>query len=78
MKKLVAIVRSRGGMLAILGVICVLVGPSISTVAAGSNAAMEVVGVAILLAGYLIIALGIVMIVVAAQRARSDSGPNKT
>jgi hypothetical protein len=79
MKKLVAIVRSRGGMVAILGVICVLVGPSISTLAAGSNvAALEVVGVSILLAGYLIIAVGIVMIVVAAQRARSDSGPKKT
>jgi hypothetical protein len=78
MKKLVAIVRSPGGMVAILGAICVLVGPSISTVAAGSNAALEVVGVAIMLAGYLIIAVGIVMVVVAAQRARSDSRPNKT
>lgn len=79
MKKLMTIVRSRGGMVAILGVICVLVGPSISTLAAGSNvAALEVVGVSILLAGYLIIAVGIVMIVVAAQRARSDSGPKKT
>ena len=78
MKKLVAIVRSPGGMLAILGVLCVLVGPSISTIAAGSNAAVEVVGVAILLAGYLIIAVGIVMIVAAAQRAGSNAGGNKT
>lgn len=65
-------------MVAILGAICVLVGPSISPVAADSNAALEIVGVAILLAGYLIIAVGVVMIVVAAQRARSDSGSNKT
>jgi hypothetical protein len=77
-KKLITILRSRGGMVAILGVICVLVGPSISAVAAGSNATLEVVGVAILLAGYLIMAVGIVMIVVAVQRGRSDSGPNKT
>jgi hypothetical protein len=65
-------------MVAILGTICVLVGPSISTIAAGSSAALEIAGVAILLAGYLIIALGIVMIVVAVQRARGDSGPNKS
>lgn len=78
MKRVVAALRSPGGMVAILGAICVLVGPSISTVAADSNAAVEIVGVAILLAGYLVIAVGIVMIVVAAQRARSDSGPKKT
>jgi len=77
-KKLVATLRSRGGMVAILGAICVLVGPSISTVAADSNPALEIVGVAILLAGYIIIAVGIVMVVVASQRARSDSGPKKT
>jgi hypothetical protein len=65
-------------MVAILGAICVLVGPTISTIAADSNAALEILGVAILLAGYLVIAVGVVMIVVAAQRARSDSGPNKT
>jgi hypothetical protein len=65
-------------MVAILGAICVVVGPSISTIAADSNAALEIVGVAILLAGYLVIAVGVVMIVVAAQRARSDSGPKKT
>jgi hypothetical protein len=74
----VATLRSPGGMVAILGAICVLVGPSISTIAADSNAALEIVGVAILLAGYLVIAVGVVMIVVAAQRARSDSGPKKT
>jgi hypothetical protein len=78
MKKLMAILRSRGGMVTILGVICVLVGPSISTIAAGPSAALEVAGVAILLAGYLLMALGLVMIVVAVQRSRSDSGPNKT
>jgi hypothetical protein len=78
MKKLVASLRSPGGMVAILGAICVLVGPSISTVATDANPALEIVGVAILLAGYLIIAVGIVMIVVAVQRARSDSGPKKT
>lgn len=78
MKRLVAILRSRGGMVAILGAICVLVGPSIGTVATDSNPALEIVGVAILLAGYLIIAVGIVMIVVAVQRARSDSGPKET
>lgn len=78
MKKLIAILRSTGGMLTILGVLCVLVGPSISTIAAGSNAAMEVVGVVILLAGYFIIAVGLVMVVVAARRARSQEGPNKT
>ena len=79
MKRLVAILRSRGGMVAILGAICVLAGPSIGTIgAADSNAALEIAGAAILLAGYLIIAVGIVMIVVAVQRARSDSGPNKT
>jgi hypothetical protein len=77
-KKLVAIVRSPGGLLTILGVLCVLVGPSISTIAAGSNAILEVVGVLILLAGYLIIAIGLVMIVVAARRARDQAGPNKT
>jgi hypothetical protein len=65
-------------MVAILGAICVVVGPSISTIAADSNAALEIVGVAILLAGYLVIAVGVVMIVVAAQRARSYSGPKKT
>jgi hypothetical protein len=74
----VATLRSPGGLLAILGAICVLVGPSISTLAADSNAAVEIVGVAILLAGYLVIAVGVVMIVVAAQRARGDSGPKKT
>ena len=73
-----ATLRSPGGMVAILGAICVLVGPSISTIATDSNSALEIVGVAILLAGYLIIAVGVVMIVVAAQRARSDSGPKKT
>jgi putative Mn2+ efflux pump MntP len=73
-----AILRSRGGMVAILGAICVLVGPSIGTVAGDSNPALEIAGVAILLAGYLIIAVGIVMIVVAVQRARSDSGSKKT
>ena len=78
MKKLIATLRSPGGTVAVLGAICVLVGPSISTVATDSNAALEIVGVAILLAGYLIIAVGIVMIVVAVQRARSDSGPKKT
>jgi hypothetical protein len=78
MKKLVASLRSPGGMVAILGAICVLVGPSISTVATDTNPALEIVGVAILLAGYLIIAVGIVMIVVAVQRARSDSEPKKT
>lgn len=78
MKRVVATLRSPGGMVAILGAICVLVGPSISTIAADSNAALEIVGVAILLAGYLLIAVGVVMIVVAAQRARSDSGPKKT
>jgi hypothetical protein len=78
MKKLVASLRSPGGMVAILGAICVLVGPSISTVATDANPALEIVGVAILLAGYLIIAVGIVMIVVAVQRARSDSEPKKT
>lgn len=78
MKRVVATLRSPGGMVAILGAICVLVGPSISTIAADSNAALEIVGVAILLAGYLVIAVGVVMIVVAAQRARSDSGPKKT
>ena len=77
-KRLIAILRSRGGMVAILGAICVLVGPSISTLAGDSNAALEVVGVAIFLAGYLIIAVGIVMIVVAVQRASTDSGTNKT
>jgi hypothetical protein len=77
-KRLVAVLRSPGGMVAILGAICVLVGPSISTVATDSNPALEIVGVAILLAGYLIIAVGIVMIVVAVQRARSESGPKKS
>jgi hypothetical protein len=77
-KKLGAILRSPGGMVALLGAICVLVGPSIGTIATDSNPALEIVGAAILLAGYLIIAVGIVMIVVAVQRARSDSGPNKT
>jgi hypothetical protein len=76
-KKLMAVLRSRGGMLTILGVIFVLVGPSIGTIGEG-NAKVEVAGVAILLTGYLIIAVGIVMIVVATQRARGDSGPNKT
>ncbi|GAC1480807.1 MAG: hypothetical protein PVSMB9_05750 [Candidatus Dormibacteria bacterium] len=75
-KRLLAVLRSRGGLVAILGAICVLVGPSVGTIAAG-NAGMEVAGVAILLAGYLLMALGIVMIVVAIQRARSDSGPTK-
>lgn len=65
-------------MVAILGAIGVLVGPSIGTLATDSNPALEIVGVAILLAGYLIIAVGVVMIVVAAQRARSDSGQKKT
>jgi len=65
-------------MVAILGAICVRVGPSISTGAADSKTALEIVGVAILLAGYIIIAVGIVMVVVAAQRARSDLGPKKT
>ncbi len=66
-------------MLTILGVLCVLVGPTISTIAAtGSNAILEVVGVLILLAGYLIIAFGLVMIVVAARRARDQAGPNKS
>jgi hypothetical protein len=78
MKKLIATLRSPGGMLTIFGVLCVLVGPSISTIAAGSNAILEVVGVLILLAGYLIIAIGLVMIVVAARRARDQAGPNKT
>ena len=78
MKRLIAILRSPGGMVAILGAMCVLVGPSISTIATDANPALEIVGVAILLAGYLIIAVGIVMIVVAVQRARSDSGPKKT
>ncbi|HEY8864723.1 MAG TPA: hypothetical protein VIO37_11210 [Candidatus Dormibacteraeota bacterium] len=73
MKKLWDTLRSPGGMLTILGVICVLVGPSISTIAADSNAALEVVGVVILLAGYIIIAFGLVMVVVAARR-----GPKKT
>jgi putative Mn2+ efflux pump MntP len=77
-KKLGAILRSPGGMVAILGAICVLVGPSIGTIATDANPALEIAGAAILLAGYLIIAVGIVMIVVALQRARSDSGPNKT
>jgi hypothetical protein len=77
-KRVVAILRSPGGMVAILGAICVLVGPSISTIATDANPALEIVGVAILLAGYLIIAVGIVMIVVAVQRARSDSGPKQT
>jgi hypothetical protein len=77
-KKLMATLRSRGGMVAILGAICVLVGPSISTIATDANPALEIVGVAILLAGYLIIAVGIVMIVVAVQRARGDSGQKKT
>ena len=72
------ILRSPGGLVAILGAICVLVGPSVSTVAGDSKPALEIAGVAILLAGYLIIALGIVMIVVAVQRARSDSGSKKT
>lgn len=66
-------------MLTILGVICVLLGPSIGTIAAaGSNAILEVVGVLILLAGYVLIAVGLVMIVVAARRARGQEGPNKT
>ena len=77
-KKLMATLRSPGGMVAILGAICVLVGPSISTIATDANPALEITGVAILLAGYLIIAVGIVMIVVAVQRARSDSGRKKT
>jgi hypothetical protein len=78
-KKLIAILRSRGGRLTILGVLCVLVGPTISTIAAaGSNAILEVVCVLILLAGYLIIAFGLVMIVVAARRARDQAGPNKS
>jgi hypothetical protein len=66
-------------MVAILGAICVLVGPSVGTVAAAdSNAPLEIAGVAILLAGYLIIAVGIVMIVVAVQRARNESGAKKS
>ena len=78
MKKLVAILRSPGGMVTILGVLGVLVGPSISTIATDSNAALEIVGVAILLAGYIIIALGIVMMLTASRRARSQPGPDKT
>jgi hypothetical protein len=78
-KKLVAILRSRGGMLTILGVLCVLVGPSVGTIAAAaSNAVLEIVGVLILLVGYLTIAIGVVMIVAAARRARGQEGPNKT
>jgi sulfite exporter TauE/SafE len=66
-------------MLTILGVLCVLVGPSLGTIAAaGSNAALEVGGVLILLAGYVMIAIGLVMIVLAARRARGHEGPNKT
>ncbi len=78
MKKLVAILRSPGGMVTLLGVLGVLVGPSISTIATDSNPALEIVGVAILLAGYIIIALGIVMILTASRRARSQPGPDKT
>ena len=78
MKKLVAILRSPGGMVTILGVLGVLVGPSISTIATDSNAAVEIVGVAILLAGYITIALGIVMIITASRRARGQPGPDKT
>jgi hypothetical protein len=77
-KKLMAVLRSRGGMLTILGVICVLVGPTLGTIVAGSSAALEVLAVAILLAGYIIIAVGLVMIVVAARKARGQEGSNKT
>jgi hypothetical protein len=65
-------------MLTILGVICVLVGPSMGTIVAGANAFLEVLAVAILLAGYLLIALGIVMIVTSSRRARGPEGSNKT
>ena len=72
-----AILRSRGGMLTILGVICVLVGPSLGTIVAGGNPMLEVVAVAILLAGYILIAIGLVMIVAASRRARSQEGSKK-
>jgi hypothetical protein len=77
MKNLMETLRSPGGMVAILGVICILVGPTIGTIA-GSNATLAAVGGVILLAGYIIIAVGLVMIVLAVRRARRQAGPNKT
>jgi hypothetical protein len=73
MTKPMVLLRSTGGTLTILGLICVLAGPSISTIAADSNPPLEIAGVVILLAGYIVIAFGIVKIVVAAR-----SGPKKT
>ena len=77
MKKVVDTLRSPGGMVVILGIICVLLGPTISTIA-GGNGTLAGVGGATLLAGYIIIAIGLVMILLAARRARRQAGSNKT
>ncbi len=77
MKKFMDTLRSTGGMVAILGVICILVGPTIGTIA-GSNAMLAAVGGVILLAGYILIAVGLVMIVLAMRRARRQAGRDKT
>jgi hypothetical protein len=76
MRKLTDTLRIPGGMVAILGVICVLVGPTISTIA-GGNGTLAAVGGAILLAGYILIAVCLVMILVAARRASRGTGSNK-
>ena len=77
MNKVMDTLRTPGGMVAILGVICVLVGPTVSTIA-GGHGTLSDLGGWILLAGYIIIAAGLVMILLAARRSRRDTGSNKT
>ena len=77
MKKVMDRLRTPGGMVAILGVICVLVGAHGQHHGGRSR---DVIGFGRLdpSGRRIIIVAGLVMILLAARRARRDAGSNKT